>query len=157
MARADMFIPLLSDAVKVFDLIDIIAIRGEAYAQGAASDIGWELFQLYHIAITILHRKYRRCIILIFISPLALMPFESDQIPKTFGRYNRSTCGSYRSLPSVECSLHFGCYLSFRFIGRSGSLDEVCIINEGVTHKTDSVAGDAGSKKCAKAFISHYF
>jgi hypothetical protein len=55
MAGMNTGFPLLGDAVKVFDLINIIAIRSKAYAQSAASNIRQESFKLYHIAITIPH------------------------------------------------------------------------------------------------------
>jgi hypothetical protein len=63
MAGADMGFPLLGDTVKVFDLVNIIAVWSKAYAQGVVSIIGQELFKLYHIAIAILHREVCRCFI----------------------------------------------------------------------------------------------
>jgi hypothetical protein len=55
MACANMGFPLLGDAAKVFDLINIDAVRGEAYTQSAASNIRQESFKLNHVTITIPH------------------------------------------------------------------------------------------------------
>ena len=85
------------------------------------------------------------------------MPFESDQIPKAFGRYYRSTSCSYCSLPGVKCSLHCGHDLMVRLLGLLGGLDEVRVIHERVTNKSNGVTADICFEIGAESFFFHHF